>query len=394
MTERGPMASGRALGLADSGIMGVLYRSERLHGARAVNLAAGIPDWEPDPAVLEAGSRLVRGGHHEYADPAGAEILRAALAQRVSAQWGRAVDVEDEITVTSGATAGLVAVLMALTDPGDEVLLFEPCYESHLAACELAGARPRCVGLSDGTWGWDEDDLRRELTPRTRAIVLNTPHNPTGKVFTRAELSTIAGFCAAHGLTAVSDEIYEAFVYEGEHASLAELPDAFDRAVTIGGVSKIYGLSGWRVGWVVAPPSLTAHIRRMHDYLTAGAPHPLQVACRSALTLPDDYYHRLRTELRRRRRLLVEGLCGIGMRATQPAGAYYVFADISRLGFESDVAFVDYCIEHAGVALVPGSVFYPNGGGRSRVRASFCVSRPTIERGLEALYAALRAGRR
>jgi aspartate/methionine/tyrosine aminotransferase len=378
--------SRRAGQLAGSAIVGALSRCRELHGERAVNLAAGIPEWPPDRRVLDAGARAVRHGPHEYAHLGGAAGLRAAVARRLAARGGAAIDPGHEVTITTGATAGLVAALLAVADPGDEVIVFEPCYESHLAACALAGVRPRAVRMRDGPWTWDADDLRRAATPRTRAVLVNTPHNPSGRVLSRSEMAALAGFAAEHDLVAICDETYEAFVWAGEHVGLADLPGVRGRAITIGGLGKAYGLTGWRVGWVVAPPSLTAHVRKVHDCLTAGGPHPLQTASEAALGLPAAYYDRLRAEFRARGELLVGGLRRLGMRARFPEGAYYVFADISALGFESDVAFADHCVERAGVAVVPGSAFYVDRrAGRDRVRVSFCAGLPAIERGLDAL---------
>jgi aminotransferase len=234
-----------------------------LHGPeRAINFAQGFPDFQPPPEIVAAAQQALADGYHQYATTWGAPQLRQAIAAKQSAAWGRAVEPETEITVACGATESMIAAMLATVDPGDEVVIFEPFYENYGPDCILSGASPRYVALRPPDWSFDPDQLRAAFGPRTRAIVINTPHNPTGKVFSRAELELIAGLCLEHGAIAITDEIYEHLVYEGEHVSLATLPGMADRTITISGASKTYSVTGWRVGWMIASPGLTAGIRK------------------------------------------------------------------------------------------------------------------------------------
>jgi aspartate/methionine/tyrosine aminotransferase len=364
-----------------------------LHGPeRAVNFAQGFPDFEPPAEIVEAAhAALARGGeHHQYATTWGAAALREAIAAKKTAEWGRPVDPEREVTVTCGATESMMAAMLAVVDPGDEVIVFEPFYENYGPDCVLTGAEARYVPLHPPDWCFDPDQLRRAFTPRTRAIVVNTPHNPTGKVFSRQELELIAQLCRDHDAVAITDEIYEHLVYEGTHVPLATLPGMAERTITISGASKTYSVTGWRVGWLVASPELTGGIRKVHDFLTVGAAHPLQIAVAAALRFPPSFYDALLEEYRERRALLVEGLRECGFAVRPPAGAYYVMAGIDGLSDLDDVAFSRLLVERAAVATVPGSSFYASPGlGRRQIRFSFPKRRETIERGLEALRTAL-----
>jgi aspartate/methionine/tyrosine aminotransferase len=285
----------------------------------------------------------------------------------------------------------MIAALLALVDPGDEVIVFSPYYENYGPDCILAGATPRFVTLHEPDFHIDLAELERAFNPRTRAIIVNTPNNPTGKVYSRAELETIAALCQRHNAICITDEIYENLVYEGEHVRVATLEGMRERTVTISGISKSYSLTGWRVGWLLAPPHLTDAIRKVHDFLTVGAAHPLQVAAATALRFPQEYYDRVLGDYRARRDALVEGLQAIGFGCATPAGAYYVMADISPFGFPDDVTFANHLVESLAVATVPGSSFYhlPDLGS-DRVRFSYPKKLETIARGLEKL-APLRA---
>jgi aspartate/methionine/tyrosine aminotransferase len=353
---------------------------------RAINFAQGFPDFETDPRIVDAAVRALRDGYNQYATTWGAVQLRRAIARKQSAAWGREVDADLEITVSCGATEAMIAAMLAAVDPGDEVIVFEPYYENYGPDCILSGAIPRYVALRPPDWSFDPDELRRAFSSRTRAIVVNTPHNPTGKVYSRAELELIAGLCLEHDAIAITDEIYEHLVYAGEHISIATLAGMADRTITISGASKTFSVTGWRVGWLIAPPSLSRGIRKVHDFLTVGAAHPLQVAVASALELPPSFYVELRGDYLERRDAIVAGLGECGFDASAPDGAYYVMAGISRLGFDDDVVFARHLIEKAGVATVPASSFYHDPElGRHHLRFSFPKRLETIERGIGAL---------
>jgi aminotransferase len=353
---------------------------------RAVNFAQGFPDFPPPTEIIEAAKRALDDGFNQYATTWGAPQLRQAISAKQSRWWGRPVDSETEITVACGATEAMIAAMLATVDPGDEVVIFEPFYENYGPDCILSGAVPRYVTLRAPDWSFDEAELRASFGPRTRAIVVNTPHNPTGKVFSREELTLIAGLCQEHGAIAITDEIYEHLVYRGEHISIATLPGMEDRTITISGASKTFSVTGWRVGWLIAPPPLTAGIRKVHDFLTVGAAHPLQVAVATALGLPDAFYDSLLEEYRERRDAITAGLGEIGFDVKPPDGAYYVMAGIGRFGFADDVAFARHLIETVAVATVPASSFFHDPlQGRGHVRFSFPKRMETLNRGLAAL---------
>jgi aspartate/methionine/tyrosine aminotransferase len=360
-----------------------------LHGPeRAINFAQGFPDFEPPPEIVEAAQEALAAGgaYHQYATTWGAPALRQAVAKKKSAEWGLPVDPEREVTVACGATESMMAAMLATVDPGDEVIVFEPFYENYGPDCILSGASPRYVALRPPDWGFDEDELRAAFNERTRAIVVNTPHNPTGKVYRREELELIAELCQRHDAVAITDEIYEHMVFEGEHISIATLPGMRERTITISGASKTYSITGWRIGWLIAPPELTSGIRKVHDFLTVGAAHPLQIAVAAALGFPPSFYDALLEEYRERRDVIVRGLREVGFQPNPPAGAYYVMAGIEGLTDRDDVAFAHWLVETAGVATVPGSSFYADRElGRRLIRFSFPKRLATIERGLDAL---------
>jgi aspartate/methionine/tyrosine aminotransferase len=353
---------------------------------RAINFAQGFPDFETDPRIVEAAAKALREGHNQYATTWGVASLRRGVARKQSEAWAREVDADREVTVSCGATEAMIAAMLAAVDPGDEVVIFEPFYENYGPDCILSGALPRYVALHPPDWSFDADELRRAFTSRTRAIVVNTPHNPTGKVYSRAELELIASLCVEHDAIAITDEIYEHLVYEGEHISLATLPGMAERTITISGASKTFSVTGWRVGWLIAPPALTAGIRKVHDFLTVGAAHPLQVAVAAALELPAPFYVELRGDYLERRDAIVAGLVESGFEASAPQGAYYVMAGIAGFGFDDDTAMARHLIEHAAVATVPASSFYHDPAmGRGHLRFSFPKKLETIERGVQAL---------
>jgi len=394
VTSRGPL--GKSIGLslmAQSFTESVIREMTRLnlslHGpAKAVNFAQGFPDFDPDPRILEAAVQALHEGFNQYATTWGAPQLRAAVARKQSSAWGRTVDPETEVTVSCGATEAMIAAMLAAVDPGDEVIVFEPFYENYGPDCVISGAVPRFVALRPPEWTFDEGELRAAFNEKTRAIVVNTPHNPTGKVYSKTELEIIAKLCLEHDAIAITDEIYEHLVYRGRHMSIATLPGMAERTITISGASKTYSVTGWRIGWLIAPPALTAGIRKVHDFLTVGAAHPLQVAIAQALELPPSFYVELLGDYQERRDAIVTGLQECGFDASMPDGAYYVMAGIGSFGATGDVAFARRLIEEAAVATVPASSFYHDPAmGRGHVRFSFPKRLETIERGLVALRA-------
>jgi aminotransferase len=353
----------------------------------AVNLAQGFPDFEAPDAIKEAACAAIRGDINQYAITWGAKAFRDAIVAK-TARWypGWEIDPETELTVTCGATEGMIAAMLAILDPGDEIVVFEPFYENYGPDAILSGAVPRYVTLHEPDWRFDPDELRAAFGPRTRGIVVNTPHNPTGRVFDRLELELIAALCIEHDAVAFTDEIYEHIRYEGEHLPLATLPGMAERTVTIDSLSKTYSVTGWRVGWVIAPPPLTAGIRKVHDFLTVGAAAPLQQAGATALGLPDEYYTAMSMAYRARRDLLVHALQQAGFRTSVPQGAYYVMTDISDITDEDDVAFARRIVAEPGVAAVPGSSFYSRRElGRSKLRFAFPKRLSTLEAAAERL---------
>ncbi len=353
---------------------------------KAVNFAQGFPDFDPDPRILDAAAQALRDGYNQYATTWGAPQLRTAVARKQSAAWGRAVDPDTEVTVSCGATEAMIAAMLAAVDPGDEVIVFEPFYENYGPDCVISGAVPRYVALRPPDWSFDEAELRAAFNDKTRAIIVNTPHNPTGKVYSRIELELIAELCVEHGAIAITDEIYEHLVYRGRHISIATLPGMAERTITISGASKTYSVTGWRVGWLIAPPALTSGIRKVHDFLTVGAAHPLQIAIAQALELPASFYVELLGDYHERRDAIVSGLQECGFEVSVPDGAYYVMAGIGSFGAADDVAFARRLIEEAAVATVPASSFFHDpASGRGHIRFSFPKKLETIERGLAAL---------
>ncbi len=342
-----------------------------------VNLAQGMPDFPPPPEVVEAAHRALDGDFHQYAITWGAPRLRRAIADKYAKLYGMDLDPDRHLTVCCGSTETMLSTLLAVLNPGDEVIVFEPFYENYGPGCIIAGAAPVWVPLEPPDFTFDPERLERAVSPRTRAIVFNSPNNPCGKVFSRAELETIAGVCLRHDLLAITDEIYEHIVYDGlGHTPIATLPGMAERTVTISGISKSYSVTGWRVGYAVAPPELSVGIRRAHDFVTVGAPHPLQEAAVTALGLPDSYYVWLRRMYQAKRDLLQGYLERAGFVTYPPSGAYYILTDVAhfleRFGLEDDTAFAMFLIKEVGVATVPGSSFYAHAGlGRTKIRFCF-----------------------
>lgn len=349
------------------------------HGA--VNLAQGFPDF-PVPADLkQAAIDAIEGDVNQYAITWGAKDLRDAIAEKYGRWYGIDLDPEREVTVVCGSTEAMIATLLATMNPGDEVVLFQPFYENYHPDTQMAGAERRIVRLHPPDWTFDPEELRRAFTSRTKAIILNTPNNPTGRVFSRPELEQIAELCMEHDALAIVDEIYEHIVYDGAgHVPMLAIPGMRDRAVLINSMSKTYSVTGWRVGWVVAAPDLTDGIRKVHDFLTVGAAAPLQRAGAYALRLPETYYRELAAKYQERRDRMVAMLSRAGFTPFTPRGAYYVMADIQKFGFADDTTFVRHLLENVGVAAVPGSSFFEEPAhGAQMVRFCFCKKDETLK---------------
>jgi aspartate/methionine/tyrosine aminotransferase len=357
---------------------------------KAVNLGQGFPNFDGPPFVKDAAIAAITAGHNQYAPMTGIPELRAAIADWFAAGGGPRVDPDREVTVTTGCTEAIPATLLGLVDPGDEVIVFEPYYDSYRACLSLAGATPRFVTLRPPEFRFDETELRRAFSAKTRAIIVNTPHNPTGKVYDRAELELIASLCSEHDALAITDEVYERLVFDGQHIRLASLPGMYERTVTLSSLGKTFSLTGWKVGWAVAPPELTKGVRAAHQYLTFATATPFQHAAAAALHAPQAYFDEFLAAYRRRRDLLVDGLSGLGFEVRPPAGTYFVLADHAPFGFADDVAFCRHLIEHVGVAAIPPSAFYHDpADGRRLVRFAFCQTEETLTEALDRMRAKL-----
>ena len=362
-----------------------MTRVARLHGA--VNLAQGFPDFPAPRLLKDAACRAIQDDINQYAITWGTPALRSALARKYREWYGLEVDPDREITVTCGATEAMAAVMLAVVDPGEEVIVLEPFYENYGPDTILCDAAPVFLPLPPPAFRLDPDRLRAAVTPRSRAIIINTPNNPTGRVFDREELTAVRDICVEHDLLAVTDEIYEHIVFAGRHIPLAGMPGMRERTIVVSGFSKTFSVTGWRVGTIVAPPTLTGAIRKVHDFLTVGAPAPLQVACAAGLdSLGGDYYDGLARDYRERRDILHSGLREAGFACSPPEGAYYIMADFSDLSDLDDVAFSTFMARECGVAPVPGSSFHSRGGrGAKLVRFAFCKRKATLERAVARL---------
>lgn len=358
----------------------------------AVNLSQGFPDFPMPESMKEAAVQAIRDDVNQYAITWGSRKLRHAIADKYKRRYGMEVDPERHLTVACGATEATASVFLALFDPDDEVVIFEPFYENYGPDAILCEARPVFVPLVAPDWHFDANLLRAAVTPRTRAIVVNSPHNPTGHVFSRAELETIAAIAIEHDLIVVTDDPYEYILFDGEHVPIATLPGMADRTVTISSLSKTFSITGWRIGYAIASPERSTAIRKVHDFLTVGAPAPLMEAAAIGFGYPDAYYRQLSDDYRERRDFLAGPLREAGFKFSQPAGAYYFFADFSDLSHDDDVTFAKWMAREVGVATVPGSSFFRPGApeGRKYVRFAFCKQLATLERAVERL-ATLRA---
>ena len=370
-----------------------MTRLNQLHGG--VNLSQGFPDFAAPTVVKEAACAAIMADVNQYAVTWGARGLREAVAREFTRRYGVPVVPDEQVTVTCGSTEAMMATMMAIIDPGDEVVIFEPFYENYGPDAILSGATPRYVTLREPDWSFDPGELAAAFNARTKAIILNTPNNPTGKVFTREELGVIADLCRTWDVVAISDEIYEHIIFDGAtHIPIASIEGMADRTVTINSLSKTYSVTGWRVGWAISPPSLTGAIRKVHDFLTVGAAAPLQEAGVVALGVADSYYADLVASYQRRRDMLLDILQRHHFTCYVPRGAYYIMTDIAGFGCADDVAFARYLVKDVGVAAVPGSSFYRNAElGRTKLRFCFCKRDETLaeaDRRLAALAPAIR----
>ncbi|HYL75223.1 MAG TPA: aminotransferase class I/II-fold pyridoxal phosphate-dependent enzyme [Bryobacteraceae bacterium] len=347
----------------------------------AINLAQGFPDFSAPEDIKKAAQQAITDGFNQYAITWGAKPFRDAIAAKYRKWYGLDYDPEREVTVCCGSTEGMIASMLAVTNPGDEVIVFEPYYENYGPDTLLCDAQRKLVSLRPPDWTFDPDELRRAFSPRTKAIILNSPNNPTGKVFSRAELQVIADLCIEFDALAITDEIYEHILYDSaSHIPIATLPGMRERSVLVNSMSKTYSVTGWRVGWVLAAPDLADSIRKVHDFLTVGAAAPLQQAGVLALSMPDSYYEKLSIDYKSRRDMLMGILGGAGFRCFRPDGAYYIMTGIENFGFPDDTAFIRHMIEQAGVAAVPGSSFFADPrDGSSLIRFCFCKKYETLE---------------
>ena len=367
----------RTMGFTES-VIREMTRLNAVHGG--INLAQGFPNFPAPAQVKEAAKRAIDADINQYAITWGAKSLRDALSRTYADLYGMRVDPETMLTVTCGSTEAMISTLLAIVDPGDEVVVLEPFYENYGPDAAICGATPIFVPLRPPDFTFDPDELRRAFSSRTKAIIVNSPNNPTGRVFTREELEAIASLCRDHDVIAVTDEIYEHIKYSGVHIPIATLDGMAERTVTISGASKSFSVTGWRVGWIVAPPELTAGIRKVHDFVTVGAPAPLQEAVAAALALGRPYYQELAVEYRARRDLLVRALAAAGFAPNTPDGAYYVLCDIRPFGFQDDTVFAHWLVSEVGVAGVPGSSFFSRKElGQHLIRFTFCKTHDVLD---------------
>jgi aminotransferase len=359
-----------------------MTREALKHGA--VNLSQGFPDFSAPEDIKRKAMEAIASDVNQYAITWGSKDFRDAIARKTRSYLGLEIDPETEITVTCGSTEGMIAAMMATVDPGEEVIVFEPFYENYAPDAILSDARPRHVPLRAPDWNFDREELRRTFSDKTKAIILCNPNNPTGKVFTQEEMEFIAGLCQEFDALCFTDEIYEHILYPREgadirHISMAQIDGMRDRTVVVNSMSKTYSVTGWRVGYCIAPPEITSAIRKVHDFLTVGAAAPLQAAGAYALSLPQEYYDTLQTEYRARRDLLLPSLEAAGFKTFVPNGAYYIMTDISAFDFSDDVEFTKHLIREIGVACVPGSSFYSEPAlGKQQVRFCFCKKDETL----------------
>ncbi|MBI4472302.1 MAG: aminotransferase class I/II-fold pyridoxal phosphate-dependent enzyme [Acidobacteria bacterium] len=354
---------------------------------KAINLSQGYPDFSAPEILKKAAAEAIYADVNQYAITWGAKNFRDALVYKTKKFMGIDIDPEREITVSCGSTEAMIDVLLAVINPGDEVIVFEPFYENYGPDAIISGATPRYVQLRRPDWSFDEEELKAAFNNKTKAIIINTPNNPTGKVFSREELQLIADLCQKWDVLAITDEIYEHMTYDGvKHISPITLDGMRERTIVVNGMSKTYSVTGWRVGYIIAPPAITGAIRKMHDFVTVGAPAPLQEAGVTALRLPDSYYVELARHYQERRDRVMKMLGDAGLNPMLPKGAYYIICDISSWGYPNDVEFAKFMVKDVGVATVPGSSFYSNPqAGKDLIRFTFCKREETLRAAEERL---------
>ncbi|RYZ38442.1 MAG: aminotransferase class I/II-fold pyridoxal phosphate-dependent enzyme [Myxococcaceae bacterium] len=367
---------------------------------QAVNLGQGFPDFDGPDDIKRAAWDAIQGGVNQYAPGTGAKVLRDAIAEHSERFHGHRVDPDTMVSVTSGATEAILDVLLGLVDPGDEVVVFEPFYDSYDASIAFVGATPRYVPLrppdaEHTAWWFDRDEVKAAFGPRTRLLILNSPHNPTGKVFTREELEFLGNLCAEHDAKVLSDEVYEHIVFApARHIRAATVPVLADRTVTVSSAGKSFSLTGWKIGWIIAPPPLRDAVQRAHQFVTFATASPFQVAMAAGLRLPDAYFQELTALYTQKRERLLTGLRAAGLTAFAPEGSYFILADISGYGFEDDVAFCRHLVTQVGVAAIPPSVFYgPEHRhlGQRFARFAFCKTEGVLDEAVRRLGAKLPA---
>ena len=370
-----PTTANRLTRLADSAITEMSRLSEQYN---AINLASGFPDFDPPPELLAAAESALRQGHNQYSLPWGSSRLRQALAEKQSRFMGLDIDPEAHVTITCGSTEAMMAALVVVCDPGDKVIIFSPFYENYTADTLLLGAIPIYVPLHPPEFNFDPLELRRAFEQGAKALILCNPSNPCGKVFTTSELKTIADLAKEFDALIITDEVYEHIVYPpNKHTYIASLADMFERTISCGSLSKTYAITGWRLGYVIAPASISDEIRKIHDFLTIAAPSPLQEAAVAGLRFPDSYYQHIQAEYGQRRKIFLDYLDQAGIPFTPPQGAYFVLADISRFGFSDDVEFCRWMVKEIAVSAVPGSSFF-NEPVKNLVRFNFAKRLDTL----------------
>ncbi|MEM7227655.1 MAG: aminotransferase class I/II-fold pyridoxal phosphate-dependent enzyme [Planctomycetota bacterium] len=357
----------------------------------AINLGQGFPNFDGPSFIKDAAIAALRDGKNQYARSFGIPELNEAIADDHQQRFGRQIDPTMNVTVTSGCTEAIAATMFGLLNPGDEIILFEPFYDSYRACVAMAGAKARFVTMNGPSFRFERAALEAAVTPTTRAILINTPHNPTGRVFDRDELQVIADVCIKHDLIAIVDEVYEHLVFDGEHLSLATWPGMAERTMLMSSLGKTFSLTGWKIGWAIAPSELTQAIRAAHQFLTFSTATPLQHGAVAAIRAPASYFESYASAYRERRDVLVDGLRSVGFGVEAPAGTYFVMADISPFGADDDRAFCRHLIEHVGVAGIPPSVFYAESDEGTRyLRFAFCKDIETLRRALDRMHERLR----
>nr|CAD1827103.1 unnamed protein product [Ananas comosus var. bracteatus] len=359
------------------------------HGA--INLGQGFPNFDGPDFVKEAAIQAIREGKNQYARGFGMPDLNSAIAARFRKDTGLEVDPEKEVTVTSGCTEAIAATILGLINPGDEVILFAPFYDSYEATLSMAGAKIKCITLRPPDFSVPIDELKSAITKNTRAIMINTPHNPTGKMFTREELETIATLCQENDVLVFTDEVYDKLAFEADHISMASLPGMYERTVTMNSLGKTFSLTGWKIGWAIAPVHLTWGVRQAHSFLTFATSTPMQWAASVALRAPETYYEELKSDYMAKKEILVDGLKAAGFVVYPSSGTYFIIVDHTPFGFENDVAFCEYLIQEVGVVAIPTSVFYLNPEeGKNLVRFTFCKDEGTLRAAVQRMKERLR----